>query len=90
VDYEEADKWMQARLDKWNGEVEAQDALDSLAASEITNLAYEARDLREVAEAMVDLADELWQLEHDHAAGMTDVAARAVRMAADRIGAING
>ena len=66
------------------------DALDSLDNREITNLAYEARDLREVAEALVDLADELWELGHDSAAGMTNVAARAVQLAADKIGAIDG
>ena len=94
MDYEEADKSMQARVDAWADEVEAErngfDALASLEASTITNLAYEARDLSEVAEAMIDLADELWDMGHDGPALVTLAAARATQKAAYRIGAIDG
>ncbi len=85
MDVEAADNWMQEKVDAWFLEIKA-----SLDNREITNLAYEARDLEEVAEAMRELADELADLGHTKAAGMTDVAARATEMAADRIGAIDG
>ena len=74
MDYEQTDK----------------DALASLEARQITNLAYEARDLDEVGEAMIDLADELWDMGHDGPALLTLAAARATQKAAHRIGEIDG
>ncbi len=85
VEYQEADKWMQVKLDKW-----FEDAKASLEDNEITNLAYEARDLYDVAEALRELSNELGLLYHDSAALATNRAALAVRFAADKIGAING
>jgi hypothetical protein len=67
-----------------------EDALDSLDSGEITNLAYEARDLEEIAEAMIDLADAIWDMGHNRPALDTLAAARATQRAAHTIGEIDG
>ena len=85
MDYEETDRHMQARIDQWFCEVK-----DSLDNREITDLAYEARDLEDVAGALIELADELWDMNHRSEALATLRAGRAVEQAADKIGAIDG
>ncbi len=73
------------RVDKWAAEV-----MDSLDNREITNFAYEVRDLDEIAEALIDLADELWDMGHNMPSLTTLAAGRAVAKAAYQIGEIDG
>ena len=85
MDYEATDKWMQHRLDTW-----FENAKASLDRAEITELAYEQRDLEDTAGALRDLGKELYELGHERAAAVTRVAAMAVQKAANTIGEIDG
>ena len=79
------EQYLKDKIDTWFCEVR-----DSLDDREITDLAYEARDLMDVAGALDELAQELWNMRHYLGATLTKRAATAVQQAADTIGDIDG